>query len=465
MPTLTRKRTRWTSPTWTNDPRDESVAVRLKHRANEGTFPRELLVAGPAGTGKTLPILQFFHLLQRRYGGLRGLFLRATRKALTESVLVTFEQEVLPSDSMDHLAASCGRSHRHSYDYPNGSTIVCSGLDLNPERVLSTAWDWIYCNEAIEIKQSVWETLASRLGRPGRDRRFGWLLGDTNPADPQHWLKVRCDEGRCELWETTHRANPSMWDGEDWTPAGARYLDGLGNVTGVRRKRLVLGLWVAGEGAWFDTYDPDVHVKPVEFDRNLPLYVSIDSGVHTGAVIFQLVEGMTKIHVLADSWAEGKAASVVGREVHALSQQIAPGCYHRVVSTDSAGDARQAGGGPIITGEYIREGLCNSNRDLIRWPKFPGCVSDGLYLVEAFVGGTEDTPPAMAINPRAKHVQSAFANYKRAIKGGVKQDYPIELQHPASEFIDCLRGALMVALPEGRKPQPNFNRLPAGKVF
>ena len=52
------------SPT---DPRDERVDVRLARALRSGRLPKELLVCGPAGTGKTFAILCLLHLLLAGY--------------------------------------------------------------------------------------------------------------------------------------------------------------------------------------------------------------------------------------------------------------------------------------------------------------------------------------------------------------------------------------------------------------
>lgn len=222
-------------------------------------MPKELLICGPAGTGKTYGVLSILHCLARDYPGMRILFVRATRASLTESVLVTFEQKVLPADGYAWLAEGQQRSHRQSYKYPNGSEIVLAGLDRSPTRVLSTEWDIVFCNESTELQATVWETISSRLDRPGRASRFGWLWGDTNPDGPQHWLKRRADSGKTTLWTTVHEANPLLFDGLRWTPAGLKYLHRLDALTGVRYLRLRKGLWAGAEGLVYDQYDPAVH--------------------------------------------------------------------------------------------------------------------------------------------------------------------------------------------------------------
>jgi DNA polymerase III delta prime subunit len=70
--------------------------VRLKHALKQQTLPRDLLICGPAGTGKTYAVLMFLHRLARKHSHLRVLICRQTRASLTDSVLATLEQEVLP---------------------------------------------------------------------------------------------------------------------------------------------------------------------------------------------------------------------------------------------------------------------------------------------------------------------------------------------------------------------------------
>lgn len=425
-------------------------------------MPRELVICGPAGTGKTFPILAVIHDLCKRYP-LRVLCLRATRVSLTESVLVTYEEEVLARDGWSRLADGAGRAHRLGYDYPSGATLVPAGLDRNPSRVLSTAWDLVYVNECIEVREEVWETLVTRLGRPGGMPGTGWLIGDTNPGAPDHFIKRRCDEGRATLWDTTHEANPTLHDGWDWTPAGASYLDRLGTLTGVRRKRLLHGLWVQGEGIWFDTFDPEVHVRPdIEYDPRFKTVLAIDTGLRTGAVWFQVIEGDggTRIHVIDDYFCDGAVRGEIKAYGKAL-EILAKSRDYRVdrIVHDPAGSHREDAG-PSSTGEYERAGL----RRLEPWPVFP--VRDGLELVESFVGGAADSPPpALFVHPRCTNLINAFGAYRRARVQDQWMDYPADPCHPYEDMMDALRGGLVACFPDGRRPQPAFHRYKPGRVF
>jgi DNA polymerase III delta prime subunit len=425
------------SPGRTLDPhRHRRVDVRLREALESGTLPKDLLICGPAGTGKTYAILTALHTLLADYRGLRALICRQTRASLTESSLVTLEQEVLPADGMERIAADVLRRVRQAYTYPSGSELVVGGLD-NPTRVLSTAWDFIFVNEAIEISEEVWESLGSRLNRPGRDPRFGFLVGDTNPGNPAHWLLSRVKAGRTALWDTAHEANPALHDGRGWTPAGKAYRARLDGLSGTRRARLRDGLWAVGEGLWFDAFDPGrvVTTEAAEYDPSRPVYLAIDPGVFTGAVLFQASGDREhrRANVIADYLAEGRSAAANAAALLALVAERSGGRLDAAYA-DPAGGARTAIG-PTVADEYRRAGL-----RLHRWPLAP--VADGLELVESCLHRGQ-----LTIHPRCEHLTRAFGGYVRARRQNQWMDYPEDPQHPHEDVMDALRGGLFARFP------------------
>src|SRR5258708_3850911 len=78
----------------------------------------EVILSGPAGTGKSRACLEKVHACCLRWPGCRWLIVRKTRESLTESGLVTFEEKVLPENSP--IAAGAQRRMRQAYHYPNG---------------------------------------------------------------------------------------------------------------------------------------------------------------------------------------------------------------------------------------------------------------------------------------------------------------------------------------------------------
>lgn len=230
------------------------------HAAYEST-DAEVLLAGPAGTGKTYGwLVRILHICED-YPGARVLIVRKTRESLTESVLVTWERDILPVDPRYvSMARKVLRRVRQSYIFPNGSTVVVGGMD-KPDKVLSSEWDLIYCPEATDLTLHDWETLGGRL----RSGPVPWkmLVGDCNPTTPTHWLYRRHLGGQLRLIGTTHRDNPRYWDREkqEWTAEGADYIARLGRLTGARKKRFLEGIWAAAEGLVYD-YDPAIHLLP-----------------------------------------------------------------------------------------------------------------------------------------------------------------------------------------------------------
>jgi hypothetical protein len=431
---------------------DLRVDRRLSGAIEAGEMPKELVIVGPAGTGKTFGTLATIHTLAADIPALRILICRQTRASLTESVLVTYEQEILPADGMGRIAYGVSRRTRQAYRYPNGSEVVLGGLD-RPDRILSTAWDLIYVNEAIEAGEDGWDTLSSRVNRPGRPRWLGLLLGDTNPGDPAHWIKRRADEGRLALWDTSHRANPRLHDGTAWTPDGEAYMARLQRLAGTRRKRLLEGLWAAGEGQWFGAFDASVHVsEAAEWNPHLPVHLAVDCGVHTGAVWFQ-VQGeadAARVNVFADYYSDRLPAHANALAILGVGNDRCGGRVD-VGRVDPAGNADN-GTGLVISAEYRRAGLI-----LKPWPKFPGCVASGLALVESFVSVD---PPQLTIHPRCARLIEAFANYRRKRRGNQWIDEPEDPQHPHEELVDALRSGLLDKFPAGRAVRPKMPTRP-----
>jgi PBSX family phage terminase large subunit len=242
---------------------------------------KEVLISGPAGTGKSTAWLHRMHNDARNYPLSRQLVLRETRVSLTTSGLVTFENFVLGRDN-PLVTNGPSRAHRDSYVYPNGSEIVIGGLD-NPTKYMSTDYDRIFFQEAIEGQLAAWEELTTRL-RNGR-LPVQQLVADTNPSYPDHWLKARCDNGQTRLIQASHQDNPRWFDHElnEWTPEGLAYIDTLQNLSGVRRMRLFEGKWVQAEGVVYDNFDETLNVTELaEYDPSKPVIWGMDDGYAYG---------------------------------------------------------------------------------------------------------------------------------------------------------------------------------------
>jgi hypothetical protein len=266
-----------TTSTRTPSERDDPAARPYRAR---GALARawadrspEVVLEGPAGTGKTRLGLELLHRRANKYPGSRHLLCRKTRESLTESALVTFEQKVL--STADHaalVAPGADRAHRQRYAYPNGSEVVVAGMIASHRdqraRIMSTDYDTVFVPEATELTEHEWEQLGSRC-RNGR-LPYQQLMGDCNPDAPTHWLHQRCDRGQARAYFARHADNPSV------TP---EYLARLQALTGVRRDRLFLGLRRAAEGAVYE-FDRSRHlIDPFDVPADWACFRAIDFGM------------------------------------------------------------------------------------------------------------------------------------------------------------------------------------------
>ena len=238
---------------------------------------RQVLIEGPAGTGKTIGCLQKVHRQMSKYPGARALMVRKTGVSLTASALVTYQRKVLhPLDGVRFYGGS--KAEPAKFIYPNGSEIVVGGMD-NASKVLSTEYDVIYFNEATEATEDDIETLDTRLRN--NVMPYQQIIMDCNPGPQSHWLNVRCDAGKTRRILSRHEDNPAYFDPrtKEWTDDGRVYIAGLDNLSGVRYKRLRLGLWVAAEGQIYETWDRNVHlIDRFPIPDNWTRYWSIDFG-------------------------------------------------------------------------------------------------------------------------------------------------------------------------------------------
>jgi PBSX family phage terminase large subunit len=239
----------------------------------------ELLVSGPAGTGKSRACLEKLHFVALHNPGMRGLIVRKTHKAMTGSALVTFREKVLPEAIRTGLVKYYGGSGEKpaAYLYRNGSTIQLTGMDA-ATKIMSTEFDMIYVQEAIELTEDDWEALTTRL----RNRRisFQQLIADTNPSTPTHWLKQRANEGKTKIIESRHEDNPTLVNPDGtYTVDGAEYIAKLDALSGPRFYRLRQGKWVAAEGVIYEDYDDAVHlIDPFPIPEEWPRWWAVDFG-------------------------------------------------------------------------------------------------------------------------------------------------------------------------------------------
>jgi len=220
----------------------------------------EVLMSGPAGTGKSRACMEKLHRMALKNPGMRGLICRKTATSLSSTALVTWKRFVVPEAIKDRLLWFYGGSAEEppQYKYENGSVIAIGGMD-NPQKIMSSEYDVIYVQEATELTENDWEALTTRLRNWSIS--FQQIIADCNPSYPQHWLKLRCDRGVCRLLPSRHEDNPMLFANDgSLTVNGGSYIEKLDRLTGVRLQRLRYGRWVAAEGVIYEDFNTAVNV-------------------------------------------------------------------------------------------------------------------------------------------------------------------------------------------------------------
>jgi phage terminase large subunit len=218
----------------------------------------EVIISGPAETGKTRAALEKLDALLWKYPNTHALIVRKTRSSMDASVLKTYQDKVLTEDTP---ILAYGGSKPEWFDYPNGSRLVVGGLD-KAGKVLSAEYDVVYVNQAEELALEDWETLTTRCtGRAG-NMPYAQIMGDCNPGPRTHWILGRANNNTLTMLESRHEHNPVLYDQDsgEITEQGEITMASLDSLTGVRYSRLRLGKWVSAEGQIFEGYDPAIHL-------------------------------------------------------------------------------------------------------------------------------------------------------------------------------------------------------------
>ena len=281
------------------------------------TKAREVLVEGPARSGKTRALLEKAYAVARKYPGARVLLVRKTRASMSESVLQTLEDFVIAPN--EPWLGTAKRTHREAYRLPNGSVIVPGGMD-HTDKIMSTEWDRIFCFEWTEASENDHEKLLTRLS--ANATAFRQIMVDCNPQAPSHWLNQRANAGKMHRICSKHSDNPKLHDGKDWTALGVEYLQTLDALTGVRRARLKDGKWAQADGIVYPEFDASTHVidampKGWEAWRK---YRAIDFGYNDPMVCLWLADSGEALYVYRELYMSGRIVEDHARHIVELSK-------------------------------------------------------------------------------------------------------------------------------------------------
>ena len=383
----------------------------------------EVVLSGPAGTGKSRACLEKLHLCATKYPKMRGLIIRKTRESLSEAALVTYEDKVLPENSA--ISRGARRNFRQVYSYPNGSQIVVGGLD-KPAKVMSTEYDLIYVQEAVELDLTDWLALTTRL-RNGV-MPYQQLIADCNPDAPTHWLWVRAQSGQAHMIHSRHEDNPRLFRGGTLTDEGRIYIDRLdrlghhnpetGAIEGTEYQRLRLGQWVQATGlifgVWSDGPADGNVAEAADYEPGAgPVLWFVDDGYvgtrdaatghwtassHPRVFLLAQLRHDGTLHVFAESDQAGVLSDVHVTEVRALPY---PPPEYAVVDKSAA----ELKGRLHAASIYTRNG--------------PADVEESIKELRRALAADSNGRRRVRVHPRCKNLRAEMASYRRDANGKI----------------------------------------------
>lgn len=314
-------------------PQSAQVVRFFPHGASAELFKHhepEVVVSGPAGTGKTYCALWRLHLCALKYPGMRGIMLRKVQEDLTASALVTYQERVLGAGKWAVRPFGGSKLKPAGFQYANGSELMIGGLD-KADKVMSREYDLAYVNEATELTEEDWESLTTRM-RWGR-MPYQQVFGDCNPQGPGHWLYKRAHSDRTVMLFSKHEDNPALWDGTQWTEAGVAYIARLEGLSGFRRQRLLDGKWTAAEGAVYPMFDEQTHVREVD-TTDWARVIGMDVGTSNPTAILTAYYAGDRIHIASEVYERGMSSDGI---TDAAVKAWGDGAEFIVVDPSSAG--------------------------------------------------------------------------------------------------------------------------------
>ncbi len=229
-----------------------------------------ILLTGSAGGGKSRLAAEKLHAFCKRYPGATALMLRKTRESMSNSTVLFVDRVVIGDDpQVRHIQTV------HRFEYGNGSILVYGGMadEEQREQIRSIGQDGsvdiVWMEEATAFTEDDFNEVRARMR--GKAAPWTQIILTTNPDAPDHWINRRLILG-CEahVYYSTAADNPHN---------PREYREALQKLTGVLKKRLADGQWVAAEGMFFTEWDPERHIcQPFDIPSTWTRWLATDYG-------------------------------------------------------------------------------------------------------------------------------------------------------------------------------------------
>jgi len=323
----------------------------------------EVVISGPAETGKTFSALWYLDTLLRTYPGAQAVIVRKVRVTLYGSALQTYQKII---DLRGGVTPYGGKTPEW-FDYVGGARLWVAGMD-NPGKALSSERDFIYENQAEELAQEDHETLTTRATGRAANAPFSQIIADCNPGPADHWILKRRDSGALHLLESRHEDNPTLYHADGTlTERGQLSMATLDALTGVRKQRLRYGRWVGAEGQFFELWDEAKHTcPPFAIPRDWPVWGAFDYGfVHNTAFgLFTRHEGI--VYQIGEHVQNKQTIRAHAEAMHALCARVGVAMPRQIVAGHDVFSNRGDSAGKTIAEQYADYGIVFERADIDR---------------------------------------------------------------------------------------------------
>lgn len=228
------------------------------------------------------------------------------------------------------------------------------------------------------------------------------LYGGCNPGQPSHYLAR--DFGLALGHKGVEQYHAIRTKTSDNTHLPQSYIDRMSRMTGIAYKRFFLGEWVGSEGAVYDTWDRNTHVKESDGAAVQRRIIGVDDGyTNPFAVVVCDVDGDGRVHVSDEYYKRNMSVNQKVDTVLRLSGE-ATEC---VVVDPSAAQliAELRGAGIHTVGE--RRGVLDRGTGKRETPVF-----SGIMRVHQRLRVAGDGEPRLTVSPSCEELIREFESYE-----------------------------------------------------
>lgn len=361
--------------------------------------------SGAIRSGKTFSsTIRWLHFLADPPKGGEFVMVGRTRDSIARNVISPMQDPNIFGELADHVHYTSGAPFAMIL---GRKVYVLGASDSKAEKTIrGMTLAGAYVDEITILSEEFFTQLIGRLSVPKAQ-----LFGTTNPDNPSHWLKKKFLDRIGPDQEAGQLHNWKSWffrltDNPTLTAAYRESIEA--GFTGLFYKRFVLGQWVAAEGAVYDVFDPQHHVRDLDVmcqGHKNPivkyLCIGLDYGTTnpTAAILLGLTQNGELYAV--DEWCYAPSDRALRKTDAQLSEGLRDWIGKR--HDDYNYDATEA---PVVLDPAAASFHIQLRHDRVATVSADNDVLYGIRTVTSLLGSDK-----LFINPRCERLIEEFSGY------------------------------------------------------